>query len=304
MKSNSKLNIIFMVVLMLLGFRCLFAQKPKKVKSSSIQINFDSIAISERGPKIVNKSSIYGSQSPDSSNYHLLVISIQNYVDKDWVSLKWPIEDGSRLKNVLNRKYSFKESNTTVLLDPTRTQMFAVLQKYAKTLTKNDNLLIFYAGHGYYDQDMNMGYWIPSDGNDDNQANWFANDELKRIVKVINTQHTLVIADACFAGTLTRGKSGGAVDWEAVLPDNMLRSRYGLRSRKVMTSGSLEQVPDKSDFINSLVNILEESTLKYLTAEQLFDRLKKSISVQTPLFSVIPDCGHEAGGDFIFKLKK
>jgi hypothetical protein len=154
---------------------------------------------------------------------------------------------------------------------------------------------------------MNMGYWIPGDGDRSNQANWFANDELKRLIKAINTQHTLVIADACFAGTLTRGGpllSENQVNWEAVLPNNMLQSRYGLRSRKVMTSGALEQVPDKSDFIETLVAVLQNSTLKYLTAEQLFDRIKKSISKQTPLFSVIPDCGHEAGGDFIFTLKQ
>ena len=283
----------------------LYAQAPNK--STSISINFDSLK-ANRGPKIINNSgSIYGNLNPDSSEYHLLIICTQNYIDQDWSSLKWPIHDGNRLKAVLSKRYTFKESNVTLLIDPTRTQLYAVFQKYLKTLGKKDNLLIFYAGHGFYDKDMNMGYWIPSDGNDDNPSNWFANDELKRIVKAINTQHTLVIADACFAGTLTRANNNTnkePINWDAVLPNNMLNTRYGLRSRKVMTSGSLEQVPDKSDFIESLVGILENSTLKYLTAEQLFDRLKKSITNQIPLFTVIPDAGNEVGGDFIFTLKQ
>ncbi len=305
MKKN-----ILKTSLLLIGLCCAislsFAQK-KGTKSKPVSINFDSLQIdrnSDRGPKIINTGSIYGDLNPDSSEYHLLIICNQNYTDKDWTSLKWPIHDGSRLKDVLTKRYNFKESNITVLTDPTRTQMFAVLQSFIKKLNRKDNLLIFYAGHGYYDQDMNMGYWIPSDGDHANPANWFANDELKRSIKAINTQHTLVIADACFAGTLTRGKTTSSIiDWDSVLPDNMLRTRYGLRSRKVMTSGSLEQVPDKSEFIEALVSTLQNSTLKYLTSEQLFDRIKKSISNQIPLFSVIPDCGNETGGDFIFTLK-
>jgi hypothetical protein len=256
---------------------------------------------------IINKGSIYGNYNPDSSTYHLLIICNQNYLDKDWMPLRWPIQDGNRLKNVLVNKYSFKLHNVTMLIDPSRAQMFSAFQKYLKALNRNDNLVIFYAGHGFYDQDMNMGYWIPKDGEVKNPSNWFANDELKRLIKAINTQHTLVIADACFAGTLTRGQNTnpkkGEVNWEETLPENMITTRYGLKSRKVMTSGALEQVPDKSDFIYALTDILENSTLRYLTAEQLFDRIKKSVTRQIPLFSVIPDTGHETGGDFIFRLK-
>lgn len=290
------------------------AQKPNR--SKSIAIDFDSyyskkneiIIDTIRGSVVQKSASFFDRINPDSSSYHLLIICNQNYKDKGWTSLKWPIHDGNEIRRVLTSRYSFEENNVTFLTDPTRAEIYNSLLGLTRKLNVNDNLIIFYAGHGVYDLAMNMGYWIPSDAETQNSSNWIANDEVKRILKAMKTQHILVIADACFAGTLTRnGVSGGltntTIDWNEMLPNNMLKNRYALKSRKVITSGSLEQVPDKSVFLESLVNMLETSNLKYLVSEQLFDRVKRSIEEQTPLMSVIPDCGNELGSDFIFRLK-
>lgn len=306
--------------LVLLFYLCLWSgqftlgQSVTEAGRSRVQtINFDSlraVANRTRGAKTTATESIFGTLAPDSSRYHALIICNQAYSDDAWPTLRWPIRDGEKLRDVLQKRYKFDQSDIRLLTNPTRSELFAVLQQYQRKLTRHDNLLIFYAGHGYYDRDLNAGYWIPRDGDRDNPANWFANDELKRILRATNTQHTLVIADACFAGTLTRGgpdpvkdRHRTEVNWEDLLPESMLRSRYGLRSRKVMTSGALEQVPDQSTFIETLVWTLQTSTIRYLTAEQLFDRVKKSASQQTLLFTLIPDCGHETGGDFILMLR-
>ena len=45
-------------------------------------------------------------------------------------------------------------------------------------ITSNDNLLIFYAGHGYYDEDAEIGYWLPSDATLGTTVDWFPNSTL------------------------------------------------------------------------------------------------------------------------------
>lgn len=305
----------FTLLLLMMVPSKVICQKKANNRSNSIAVDFDSyyskkyqsFSDTARGSVVQSKASIFDRLNPDSSEYHLLIICNQNYKDKEWSSLQWPIHDGKEIERVLTGKYNFKKQNVTFLIDPSRSQIYGSLQSLARKLKEKDNLIIFYAGHGIYDVDMNMGYWIPSDGEASNSSNWFANDELKRILKTMKTQHILVIADACFAGTLTRSGGSGVnslINWDEILPNTMLKSRYGLKSRKVLTSGALEQVPDKSVFLESLVQILERNSLKYMVSEQLFDKVKRSIEKQTPLLSVITESGNEIGSDFIFRLKE
>ena len=69
-----------------------------------------------------------------------------------------------------------------------------------------------------------------------------------------------------------------------------------------MTSGILEEVPDKSIFLEYLVKGLDENEDKYLTSEVLFSSFKASVmnnSPNVPQYGVIQNVGDE-GGDFVF----
>lgn len=306
-------RLLLLIGLMFLLTLSTRAQDGTTNQSRPLKLNLDSLrrVNQMRGAGVAGSGSIYGNMSPDSSQYHALIICNQKYNDTEWRELVWPIQDGTKLREVLTKRYTFQPANVRMLENPTRSELYAAIRQYQRTLNRRDNLLVFYAGHGSYDVDLNEGYWIPRDGEKENSANWFPNSDLKRLLSVIQTQHTLVITDACFGGTLSglRGddpatvKTRQLVNWDDQLPDHMLRSRYGLRSRRVMTSGALEQVPDKSLFLESLLWTLQNSTIRYMAAEQLFDQTKRAISQQTPLYTVIPDCGNQAGSDFIFSLR-
>jgi hypothetical protein len=76
-------------------------------------------------------------------------------------------------------------------------------------------------------------------------------------------------------------------------------------SRKAMTSGTLTVVPDKSSFVEYLIDRLSENSEKYLSAEQLFSSFRIAVinnSDVVPQFGEIRGVGDE-GGDFIFILK-
>lgn len=291
------------------------AQTPVNTnKSQSLKFDFDLAqkrAVENRNNKIIRNGSIFG--SPDSSQYYALIICGQNYDDKKYSTLSWPIDYGTKLREVLIKNYKFDANNVMMILDPTRSQLFQVLDKL--TSDPPDNLLIFYTGHGSYDTKFDRGYWIPCDADHDNRGSWFANLNLKDYIANINTQHTLVIADACFAGTLAKlkgdkseselDKFNTAEELDGQQSELKIQSYFGYPTKKVMTSGSTESVPDQSSFVEVLIRTLKNSTIKHLPAAQLFKQIKKfPIGQTTPLFNTVPGCISDDRGDFIFTRRQ
>lgn len=200
---------------------------------------------------------------------------------------------------VLTDRYLFAPAHVQFLKNPKRSEIIQAFEKLANELGSEDNLLIFYAGHGYWDKNKKRGYWLPSDAEKDNTANWVRNSTIQDYISAINTKHTLLIADACFSGSIFRTRKAFT---DASLGINKL---YELPSRKAMTSGTLKEVPDKSIFLKLLVKRLERNKLKYISAENIFVSFKEAIlnnSPNIPQFGTIQNTGDE-GGDFIFILR-
>lgn len=228
-------------------------------------------------------------------NYFALIITINDYVDKSIPHLDNPIKDGKNLKNTLVQKYTFESNNVIVVENATRKSIFKALSEIKSMVSKNDNFLLFYAGHGFYDKEMNSGYWLPSDSEKDNKADWISFDDVINHIRAITSKHTLVISDACFSGGFLKERS-------LALSDKAMQDLYQVPSRKVITSGNLTTVPDESVFMKYLVKALNENTNKYLTEENLFDKIKIPVlnnSDTTPLIGILAKTGDE-GGNFIF----
>ncbi|MEO1654739.1 MAG: hypothetical protein AAFU64_14425 [Bacteroidota bacterium] len=160
--------------------------------------------------------------------------------------------------------------------------------------------MIFYAGHGDWDEKLEIGYWLPSDSDKKDRSTWFPNSTLRDYIKGIRSRHTLLVADACFSGGIfkTRGLAEASTAIEKL---------YEIPSRKAMTSGNLKEVPDRSVFIEYMVKSLKRNRDPYLPAGDLFYQFKNSVidnsaNGQVPLFGEIQGTGDE-GGDFIFKRK-
>ncbi len=234
--------------------------------------------------------------TPRAPKYYALIVGVNEYPDPGIATLSNPIRDAAMLAKVLTEKYSFEVQDVTFLKNPTRGQFIDELDKITRRIGKNDNLLIFYAGHGYFDSETEFGYWLPSDASAASTGNWLANSQLKDYVAAIKSKHTLLIADACFGGSIFKSRKAFA---DAT--DN-LDKVYDRKSRKAMTSGALTEVPDESAFIKHLVQKLEENTLDYLSAEELFSNFKTAVmnsSPTVPQYGDIKGTGDE-GGDFVF----
>lgn len=227
---------------------------------------------------------------------HGLIIGINNYSDPSLVDLDNPITDATLLYSTLIGNYMFDPENVTLLKDPTRADIIKKLDELSYTLTRNDNLIIFYAGHGFWDKEKETGFWLPADAEKYSSVNWIRNSTIQDFVDDINTRHTLLITDACFAGAIFKSRAGFM---DASVAVNKL---YSLTSRKAMTSGTLEEVPDRSVFLEFLLKRLLDNEKKYLSASELFNNFREAVlnnSPNVPQYGVIQDTGDE-GGDFIF----
>ena len=228
--------------------------------------------------------------------YYGLIIGINEYQDPLINDLDEPIKDAQKLIDILTGSYTFEEKNIIFLKNPTREEIIATLDKLEKIITSKDNLLIFYAGHGHWDELTQKGYWLPSDARHENTAKWFRNSSLSGYISSIKSNHTLLIADACFSGGIFKTRAAFGT------PAMAVQKLYELPSRKAMTSGTLKEVPDKSVFLQYLTRRLINNKDKYLPSEQLFYSFKPAVlsnSINVPQFGEIRNCGDE-GGDFIF----
>ncbi|NPA67206.1 MAG: caspase family protein [Chlorobi bacterium] len=228
--------------------------------------------------------------------FYALIVGINDYKDINIPDLDKPVSDAEALKNILVNLYTFDEENVFFLKNVTRSKFIKKLDELAGNLTDNDNLLIFYAGHGYWDDFREIGYWMPSDAVVGDNSTWIRNSTIKEYIGSIKTKQTLLITDACFGGSIfkTRG-----LNTERVVAYQKI---YDLPGRKGMTSGTLKEVPDVSIFLHTLLKRLKSNEDKYLTSSSLFNSLRDAVlnnSPNVPQFGTIQGVGDE-GGEFIF----
>lgn len=231
--------------------------------------------------------------------YYALIIGNNTYLDQAIVSLNEPVNDATKLYKVLTTQYSFDAQNVTFLKNATYVQMIEAFDDLSNKITSNDNLLVFYAGHGWWDDSKNLGYWLPCDAKKANTAFWIRNSTISDYMGSIHTKHTLLIADACFSGSIFKTRNAFNDAQPAI---NKL---YELSSRKAMTSGNLKEVPDKSVFLQYLTKRLTDNTEKYLSSDVLFASFRQAVlnnSSTEPQYGTIQNAGDE-GGEFIF-IKK
>jgi hypothetical protein len=247
----------------------------------------------------VIESELVTTQLSIAGEYYALLIGVDEYEDPSLMDLDNPARDAENLYNVLVSDYYFNRENVTLIKNAKRHEITDALDYLAERLTKDDNLMIFYAGHGWWDKKANVGYWLPSDARLSRKADWFRNSTLCDYLKEIDSKHTLLITDACFGGAIFKTRS---VSMEAPKAIQML---YDLPSRKAMTSGTLTEVPDRSTFVKYLIERLSENKDKYISSEQLFSSFRIAVinnSDVIPQYGEIRNVGDE-GGDFIF-IKK
>ena len=239
-------------------------------------------------------------------NYYAVVIGNDDYTYLP--KLRTAVHDARRVDQVLREQYGFK---TTLLINADRRTILSALYELRQRLTPQDNLLIYYAGHGDMDRINDRGYWLPVDAEEDNPSNWISNEAITDIINTMPSKHIMVVVDSCYSGTLSRTAIPQVqVNLPEKLREQWLRLMTKSRSRTVLTSGGLEPVLDEggegdSVFAQAFVKALQNNhglllgyKLYREVAHVVTQRAARYGVNQVPEYAPIRHAGHETGQFF------
>lgn len=198
--------------------------------------------VSSQREVLFGKEEIADAVSINRKDYALL-IATDNY--DIWDDLKNPIHDATTIAEILKSKYNYE---TEVLLNPTNDEILAKITEYnIRRFNPQDQLFVFFAGHGTFDEDLREGYVVAANSllNDKGRASYISHILIRERLNNIRCEHIFLMMDVCFGGTIDPilAKSRGVEDVESS-DKNYLVKKLTRKTRKFLTSGSREYVSD------------------------------------------------------------
>jgi len=259
---------------------------------------------------------------------YALIIGNKDYNDPNITDLTTPHADAKDLAQVLHDKYGFlteieKPDGSKIpllLLNATRADIHTAFSRLKRQLSKDDLLLVYYAGHGNLIKDSDgqviEAYWIPVDGKADDEGNWIGANQITIFLRQIHANNVLVIADSCYSGALSRNLNFDTGEENQALADKSRRRFLSklsiLRSRMLMSSGGEEPVLDQgcsghSIFSCALLKGLREMDREAFSVSHLFkSHIEEAVggsAKQVPQYKFLRDSGHKGGDVVLVKSK-
>ena len=231
---------------------------------------------------------------------YALLFAVDTY--DHWDSLEYPFVDAVSIQRDLEDIYGFDE--VELIRNPTNIEVHDALHKYAqKEYHPEDQLLIFFAGHGDFNSVTNMGYLVSQDTKKPEEDRFrmssFSHSNFRDIIDRMSCEHILLVMDTCYSGTFDeRYAMRGETEGTDRLSPADIRRLMTYTTRRYLTSGG-EQVPDNSKFIRSFLEALRSrgGSDNILTISEILTYLGE-LNDPKPCFG---EFGRNApGSDFLF----
>jgi uncharacterized caspase-like protein len=277
---------------------------PNEIKIIAMNDNGETTAES----RMVNMTPPVIVANAESRTDYALIIATNDY--KDWSDLTNPVNDAKAIATELSENYGFK---VETLFDATKTQMVTKIREYAKkNYNTDDQLFIFIAGHGQFDEIGKDGYIVAKDSklNDDTYDSYVPFSVLRTTIDNNPAKHIFITMDVCFGGTFDQAIAKRGGDGDAMYTDipqaEYISKKLKFKTRMYMTSGGKQYVPDgrpgkHSPFASKFLEALRGygGTYRVLTASKIW------LSVETakpePKFGAFGD--NEPGSEFVFQAR-
>lgn len=221
-----------------------------------------------------------------------------------WDDLVNPIDDAYAIGKTLEDKYGFQ---VEIVENASLEEVWEKLREYnERKFGPQDQLMLFFAGHGHYDESFGEGYVVASNSlnNDKARTSYISHNRLRGVVDNIPCEHILLTMDVCFGGTLDPriARNRALKNYEVSVSDMLIR-KFQKKTRKYLTSGGKEYVSDgipgkHSPFANKMLQALksEGGDDKVLTMSEI-QALMENLA-QVPRFGAFG--ADEALSDFVF----
>ena len=186
----------------------------------------------------------------------------------NWKPLENPINDARTIGKTLESRYGF---SVELVRNPTRNQIIDKLSEYVqKKYNSDDQLLVFFAGHGHFDEVPKLGFLIASDSSsakrDPRMTSAIPHAWLLPTINNIPCAHIFVVIDACFSGTFDQRVAQRGDEADAQYqddPEAFIKNTFAIKTRLYLTSGGKEYVPDgkpgaHSPFASRVIKVLRD----------------------------------------------
>ncbi|WP_294346228.1 caspase family protein [Sphingobacterium sp.] len=225
------------------------------------------------------------------ANY-LFLVGINDYLEND--PLYSCVKDCNDLKEILIEKYNFEENKIYEVYNEKATgfNILNAFRKYRTLLSEEDNLIIYYSGHGEYEDAEDVGYWVPYDST--NFAQNISNRNIIDHLDRIKCKHIFLISDSCFSNSL-------------LMQGRFKKSKiyFEKHSRWALTSAFNEARDADSEtntlFCEYILEFLSTADKEFRVSE-LIEFVKSKYytnEFQTPQGGPLAISGHR-GGEFVF----
>lgn len=216
-------------------------------------------------------------------------------------ALDTPVGDVRAIGQSLNEKFGYE---VQLVENGSKADVVRALKNVVESVSRDESVLIFYAGHGYQLNDSKAGFWFPVDATASDPSTWISNNDVQRFLNRIDAKQIMIVSDSCFSGTLTKEEPLDAPKTE---PKQAL---LGRRAVVAMSSGDQEPVADAGleghsffayYFLKELAGVQQISP-----ASVVYERLKNDVQrafPQTPQLGGIASAGHMRAANYIFEIK-
>lgn len=194
---------------------------------------------------------------------YALIFATDKY--DNWDDLSNPINDGRTIAGILKEKYGFiTELVENATLEDVNDKLF---DYNTRKFNPQDQLFVFFAGHGYFDETLGEGYVVAANSlmNDKGKTSYLSHNILRERLDNMKCDHIFLAMDVCFGGTFDKklAKARGNEVMEEAMDKQYLVKKLSKRTRKFLTSGSKEYVPDgapghNSPFATQFIKALRE----------------------------------------------
>ena len=239
---------------------------------------------------------------------YALLFAVDDY--DHWPDLMSPHFDAQAILLDLQNFYGFQ---VELIRNPTREGILEALLRYAaRQYTDEDQLLIFFAGHGHFNPGFKEGYLVAQDTKqpigDITMGSYLSHSEFRNIINRMSCKHIFLVLDTCYSGTFDQqiAMRGEAEDVFRPISYADVEEKLKYTTRWYLTSGGKEQVPDggrgHSPFAHEFLEALRSKggIDNILTIDEVLGYLEK---LDDPKPRASGFGSNEPGSDFLF-IKK
>ena len=255
-------------------------------------------AIDTLGNASEKEITVYYPQYVREGKDYALLFAVEDY--DYWPQLHNPVSDAESIQRDLEELYGFQ---TELIKNPTWADIFETFRRYAEMdYSDDDQLFIFFAGHGYFDETFRSGYLVARDTrkpeDDRGMQSYVSHSVIRDIIDRMRCKHIFLVLDTCYSGTFDRliAMRGEVSE---TLPVEDIQRKFQYTTRWYLTSGGNELVYDDSPFVHQFLEALRSKggVDNILTRDEILSYVQRLVSPKPCASGFGSD---EPGSDFLF----